>query len=65
MAEAIGMRQSWFQPGGTLDHYDLVKSKRDHALRLGAIFKDAKTAARERIALRQAAWDARQNTEIS
>ena len=37
-AARLGMRRSWFQPGrGRHPHYDLVKSRRDRAVRLGAI----------------------------
>ncbi len=37
MALKIGMRRSWFQPGrGRHPHYDLVKSRRDRAVALGA-----------------------------
>lgn len=39
MADRLGLRREWFQPdrrgfGG--DHYDLVPSKREQAVRLGA-----------------------------
>lgn len=37
MADAIGMRRAWFQPRGTLPHYDLVPARRRAALKLGAI----------------------------
>jgi len=37
MARKIGMRREWFQPGrGRHPHYDLVKSRRDKAVALGA-----------------------------
>lgn len=37
MALKIGMRRAWFQPGrGRHPHYDLVKSRRDKAVALGA-----------------------------
>lgn len=37
-AARLGMRRSWFQPGrGRHPHYDLVKSRRDRAVALGAI----------------------------
>jgi hypothetical protein len=35
-AEKIGLKRYWFQ-GGRLPHYDLVKSKRDLAVKHGAI----------------------------
>lgn len=37
MASRIGMRRSWFQDHAKLPHYDLVASKRDQALELGAV----------------------------
>ena len=36
MASKIGMKKSWYQPK-SLPHYDLVKSRRDRALELGAV----------------------------
>lgn len=37
MAAAIGMRRTWFQnKNGRHPHYDLVKSRRDRAVALGA-----------------------------
>jgi hypothetical protein len=36
MALRIGLKRSWFQPSPTLNHYDLVPSKRILALRNGA-----------------------------
>lgn len=37
-AARLGMRREWFQPGrGRHPHYDLVKSRRDRAVALGAI----------------------------
>lgn len=37
MARKIGMRREWFQPSkGRHPHYDLVKSRRDRAVALGA-----------------------------
>ena len=36
-AAQLGMRRAWFQEGqGRHPHYDLVKSKRDLAIKLGA-----------------------------
>lgn len=39
MADKIGMKRSWFQTGkrDDLPHYDLVKSRRDKAIKLGAV----------------------------
>lgn len=36
MASRIGMKRSWFQSDGTFPHYDLSRSRRLHAIRLGA-----------------------------
>lgn len=40
MAAKIGMRRAWFQDKPGFPHYDLVPTRRAHALRLGAIEKD-------------------------
>lgn len=56
MADAIGMKRAWFQAGGTIDHYDVTPARRAKALELGAIFKPARQAARERIAARSLAY---------
>lgn len=38
MADKIGMKRSWFQnEQHSMPHYDLVKSRRDRAVKLGAI----------------------------
>lgn len=39
MAKKIGMKLDWFQGGNDqqMPHYDLTASKREHAIRLGAI----------------------------
>ncbi len=37
-AEAIGLKREWFQPHHIFDHYDIVPSRRDRALRAGAVF---------------------------
>lgn len=42
MADKIGIRRKWFQG----DHYDICKSKRALAVRLGAIECDGKTIVR-------------------
>lgn len=36
----IGLKRSWFQVSRTCMHYDLVPSKRAHAIKLGAISQD-------------------------
>lgn len=38
-AARIGMRREWFQNHGWLPHYDLVPTRRAHAIRLGAVEK--------------------------
>lgn len=40
MADKIGMKRSWFQNKNGRPHYDLVKSRRDRAVKLGAIELD-------------------------
>jgi hypothetical protein len=39
MADAIGHRREWFQasPPASFPHYDMVASRRERAVRLGAI----------------------------
>src|SRR5690606_34915826 len=37
MAEAIGLRREWFQKGTVLWHYDVSLSKREEAIRRGAV----------------------------
>lgn len=37
MAAKIGMKRSWFQDEGSLQHYDLVQSRRNLAIVYGAI----------------------------
>lgn len=37
MAARIGMRRSWFQDARGFPHYDLVSTRRAHAVRLGAV----------------------------
>jgi hypothetical protein len=36
LAAKIGLKRAWFQNHPTLPHYDLVPTKREAALRLGA-----------------------------
>lgn len=44
-AERIGMKRRWFQDHHVAPHYDLTKSRRDHALLLGAVSVDRRTAS--------------------
>lgn len=44
MAAMIGMHRDWFQNARSAPHYDLTPSRREHALRLGAIEVDRATA---------------------
>lgn len=39
MAEAIGMRRSWYQPV-SFPHYDLSRARRAHAIGMGAVEVD-------------------------
>lgn len=54
MATKIGLRLSWFQNHRTLQHYDLVTSKRVLAVRYGAIEHDRYQAVTKWKELRQA-----------
>ena len=36
VAKKIGMKRIWFQDDASTPHYDLVKSRRDKAISLGA-----------------------------
>ncbi len=44
MALKIGLKLSWFQKNSTLNHYDLVASKRILAIQNGAISQDKREA---------------------
>lgn len=44
-AARLGMKREWFQPHAIAPHYDLVKSRRDLAMELGAIEVDRKRAS--------------------
>ena len=58
MADQLGLQPAWFQsrPGRPWhDHYDLTRSKRDHALRLGAIAVTSREAARRNREVRRPA----------
>lgn len=54
-ADRLGLRRSWIQRGSVV-HYDVVESKRQEAIRLGAIplDPDATTAHRRALRLRPA-----------
>lgn len=39
-AERMGLKRDWFQPDIRLPHYDLTKSKREIAVRVGSIEVD-------------------------
>lgn len=45
-AVRIGMRRDWFQPHKVAPHYDLVKSRRDLAVTLGAVEVGRRDASR-------------------
>lgn len=38
--DVLGLERGWFQPNGTIPHYDLTKSKRRTAIRKGAVALD-------------------------
>ena len=50
-ADRLGLRRSWIQRG-SLVHFDVVESKRQEAIRLGAIALDREAATEQRRALR-------------
>lgn len=37
MAEKIGMKREWFQEGASFPHYDVSLTRREKAVRLGAV----------------------------
>jgi len=39
-AARIGLRRAWFQADRVLPHYDLVRSKREAAIKRGAAYMD-------------------------
>jgi hypothetical protein len=51
-AARLGLRREWFQNHPKMPHYDLTKSRREQALRLGAVFVGARDQARARRAQR-------------
>lgn len=46
MAGQLGLKREWFQPHARLFHYDICKSKRALALKLGAVYEDTKSCLR-------------------
>ncbi|RTL33274.1 MAG: DUF4031 domain-containing protein [Burkholderiales bacterium] len=46
MAQLIGMERRWFQRARSAPHYDLVRSRRDMAVRHGAIELDRAASVR-------------------
>jgi hypothetical protein len=57
LADQLGLKRAWFQskPGKPWrDHYDLTRSKRDQAIRLGAIPVTWREAARRNRGMRLA-----------
>lgn len=57
MAKRIGMKRAWFQDKETLPHYDLVKSRRDKAVALGAVEVSIRVTA-EAIRIRRTSMSA-------
>lgn len=52
-AARLGLKRAWFQtrPGRPeMDHYDCTRSKREFALRLGAVDEDVMTSTRRTLA---------------
>lgn len=47
MAQRIGMKREWFQDKPRFPHYDLVPTRRAHAIRLGAIPKSLREHFKE------------------
>ncbi len=54
-AAKIGMKRSWFHDSKGAPHYDLTPSRREAALRSGAVFVPAREQAMARRAARSAA----------
>jgi hypothetical protein len=55
MADKIGLKRSWFQGKASTPHYDLIESKRELALKNGAVFKSAREQAQARLDARRLA----------
>lgn len=55
MADRIGLRREWIQhPGTVREHYDVTESKRRAAVAAGAVERDWREMAVERLSLRRA-----------
>lgn len=52
-AESIGLKREWFQADKVCPHYDLMPSRRERALRNGAVFVEARAQVIERRLFRQ------------
>lgn len=63
VAEKIGMKRAWFQPHQIAPHYDLVESRRQAAIALGAVSVGRREAATIWKARRQAMLEA--NTSLA
>lgn len=63
MAAAIGMDRAWFQPL-SFPHYDVSLSRREVALRLGAIEVDRQRGCEIRRAKRAQGWSDEELAEI-
>lgn len=59
MADRLGLRRSWFQPGSRPEaaHYDVSDSKRDEALAFGAVAETIEQSSQRRRTLRARAGD--------
>lgn len=47
LAAKIGLKRSWFQPHGLMNHYDVSESKRRQAIRAGAVAVTARDLVRK------------------
>lgn len=63
MADAIGMRRSWFQPL-SFPHYDVCLTRRARAVALGAIEVDRREGYRIRKRIRARGWSDAELTEL-
>jgi hypothetical protein len=45
MADKLGLKRAWFQTPNRLPHYDLTRSKRRQAVKLGAVQTDFRHVA--------------------
>jgi hypothetical protein len=62
-AKRLGMKRSWFQQHPKMPHYDLTPGRRAAALRLGAVFVEARQQAIARRAARAAKAEAPEAAE--